>query len=358
MTIGLTLSRHIAWQLAKWILPIFVVFIVLMMVVDFTQLARWIGSSNIDTRTAVLVSVLRGPGLAETVLPFAVLFGTMVAFVQLNRRLEFTVTRAAGVSAWQILLPASAVAFTIGVLAVTVYNPGATALREWSVTIGGLGNSSFTNGGPVWLRQGGNSGPSIIGASETAEEGMVLAGVTAFLFDNSGEFTRRIDAPTARLEGNEWVFDRPVIITIGQPPYSTDEFRLHTNLTLPQIRESLADPDTVPFWRLPGLIEIASATSLPANDLRLRLNALLSLPVLLVAMVLIAAAVSLKFSRTLNIGRLIVAGTASGFVLYVILVVSRDLGRGGIVSPIVAAWAPVLLAVLLSVSVLLREEDG
>ena len=360
MTIGLTLSRHIGWQLAKWILMMFAVFIVLMIVVDFSQLARWIGSSDLDFQTAALVSVLRGPGLAESVLPFSVLFGSMMMFVQLNRRLEFTITRAAGVSAWQILVPASLVAFLFGVLAVTIYNPGVTALRELSVSIGGFGgsNSGFSSGGPVWLRQSGDDGPSIIGAARTAEDGTVLAGVTAFVFDEGNAFRQRVDAPTVYLEGFEWVFEDAIITSVGEAPLPVAEFRLHTNLTLPQIRESLADPDSVAFWRLPNLIEIATATSLPATDLRLRLHTLLSLPILLVAMVLIAAVVSLRFSRTLNVARLIVTGAASGFVLYLILVVSRDLGRGGIVSPTIAAWAPVLLAVLVSVSVLLREEDG
>lgn len=360
MIFGRTLSRHVGWTLTKWILLIFVVFLILMIVVDFSQLARWIGRTELDFRGAILASMLRGPGLTETVLPFAVLFAAMVTFVQLNRRLELTVTRAAGVSAWQILLPSCVVALGIGIFAVTVYNPGAAALRELSVTIGGIGggNAGFAGDGPVWLRQDGDDGPSIIGATRTAQDGTVLAGVTAFIFAEDGTFHQRVDASTARLEGHEWVFENPVVTTVGQAPVPVDSFSLNTNLSLPQIRESLADPETVPFWRLPGLISIAAATSLPANNLRLQLQSLLSLPVLLVAMILIAAAVSLKFSRTLKLGRLIVTGAGSGFVLYVILVVSRDLGRGGVVSPTIAAWAPVLLAVLASVSVLLREEDG
>lgn len=357
---GFTLSRHIAWQLMKWIMLMFVVFLILMAVVDFSQLARWIGRSELDFQTAILVSLMRAPGLAESVFPFVILFAAMVTFTQLNRRLELTITRAAGVSAWQVLIPAAIVTLFVGVFAVTVYNPGAAALREASVSIGGIGGGAggFATNGPVWIRQGGENGPSIIGARRTAEEGTVLAGVTAFVFTEDGRFRERIDATSARLEGNQWTFVDPVVTTLGQPPTRFAGYTLNTNLSLAQIRESLTDPDTVPFWRLPGLIEIASATSLPATDLRLRLHELLSLPVLLVAMVLIAAAVSLRFSRTLKIGRLIVTGAASGFVLYVLLVVSQDLGRGGVVSPTIAAWAPVLMAVLAGASVLLREEDG
>lgn len=357
--VGLTLGRHVGWQLTKSIVGVFLLLLVLLIVFDFTQRAQSVGGA-LSLQTAVFMAVLRGPSLAEEVLPFAVLFGSMLTFVQLNRRLELTVTRAAGVSAWQILGPAMIVALILGVLAVMVYNPAAIAFRERSVELGGLQsvNSDFFDGGSVWLRQGGNDGPSIIGASRTAEEGTLLSGVTAFQYTPDGDYALRVDAPTARLVGNEWVFDSPVVTRVGAAPTEVDSFRIHTNLTLAEIRESLVDPDTVAIWRLPGMIDIAAATSLPADSLRLRFHSLLAMPVLLAAMVLIAAVVSLRFSRTLKLGRLIVTGAASGFVLYVVLVVSRDLGRGGILSPVVAAWAPALIAVLASVTVLLREEDG
>lgn len=360
MTLGKTLYRHVGWQLAKWIVLMFLIFVLLMTAFDFSQLAGWIGRT-IDFKAALAIAALRGPGLAETMLPFAVLFAAMAAFFQMNRRLELTVTRSSGLSAWQVLMPASVVALVVGLVATTLYNPGVASLRAISVSLGGGssgGNASFFSGGEVWLRQAGDAGPSIIGAERTAEAGTVLAGVTAFAFNQDGSFRERIDAPRAQLEGNEWVFQEPVVTVVGEAPNAAEEYRLHTNLSLAQIRESLADPATVAFWRLPELIDIAAASALPADHLRLRWQELLSLPFLLVAMVWIAAIFSLRFSRTLRVGRLLTTGASAGFVLYIVLTVSKDLGRGGVVSPAIAAWAPVLLALLVSVTVLLREEDG
>lgn len=359
MTVGITFGRHVGWQLAKSVVVMFALFVLLLVVFDFTQRAQSVGGT-LGLQTAALVSVLRGPSLAEDILPFAVLFGSMVTFVQLNRRLELTVARAAGVSAWQILTPAIIVALLLGLFSVLVYNPAAISFRETAVRMTGLESASaeFFDGGSVWLRQGGEAGASIIGASATAEEGTYLAGVTAFQYTPEGDYSLRVDAPSARLVGDEWIFESPTVMRVGQGPVEADEFRIQTNMTIAQIRDSLVDPDTVAIWRLPTMIEVAAATSVPADTLRLRFHSLISLPFLLAAMVLIAAVVTLRFSRTLKLGRLIVTGAASGFVLYVVLVVSRDLGRSGIVSPAIAAWAPALIATLVALSVLLREEDG
>lgn len=359
MRIGLTLSRHIAWRLTAAIVILFVIGLLLITILDFTQLARWITPGVFDVTDAALAALLRGPSLADLLIPFATLFGAIITFVSLNRRLELTVVRAAGMSAWQLLVPAVAVAVLVGIVMIALYSPGAAALREASVAKGvGESRSSLTTDGQIWLRQNGADGPSIIGAAQTAREGTVLRGVTAFVFNEDGTLRERVDAPTARLREGEWLIDEPLVSTEGRLPAQQERYRLPTNLTPAQIGETFADPETVPFWQLPDLIAIANASALPANHLRLRLHELLSLPLLLAAMVLIAAVVSLRFSRTLGVGRLIVAGAVSGFLLYLLLEVSRDLGRGGVVPPAVAAWAPAVLATLVSVTVLLHEEDG
>jgi len=62
------------------------------------------------------------------VMPFAILFGTMLAFWRLTRSNELVVARAAGVSVWGFLTPALAVALLIGVVAVTLLNPIASLM--------------------------------------------------------------------------------------------------------------------------------------------------------------------------------------------------------------------------------------
>ena len=48
-------------------------------------------------------------------MPFAVLVGAMVCYLNLSRRLELVVARAAGVSAWQFVAPAMVIALLIGI---------------------------------------------------------------------------------------------------------------------------------------------------------------------------------------------------------------------------------------------------
>ena len=49
---------------------------------------------------------IRVPFLTERIMPFAVLVGAMSCYLNLSRRLELVVARAAGMSAWQFVAPA------------------------------------------------------------------------------------------------------------------------------------------------------------------------------------------------------------------------------------------------------------
>src|SRR5471032_548732 len=69
------------------------------------------------------MAVLQLPELGQKMLPFAILFGGVFTFARLSRSRELVATRAAGVSAWDFLLPPLTVSVLIGIFAVAVFTP-------------------------------------------------------------------------------------------------------------------------------------------------------------------------------------------------------------------------------------------
>ncbi len=87
-------------------------------------------------------------------------------------------------------------------------------------------------------------------------------------------------------------------------------------------------------------------------------HSLIALPVLLVAMTLIAATVSMRFVRMGQSGPMILGGILAGFLLYVVSVLVKAFGSAGIVPPVAAAWFPVVVAMFFGITFLLHKEDG
>ncbi len=85
---------------------------------------------------------------------------------------------------------------------------------------------------------------------------------------------------------------------------------------------------------------------------------LLAQPFLLAAMVLLAAAVSLRFFRFGGMQKMVLGGMAAGFLLYVLSKVTDDLSKAGLMHPVAAAWLPVLIGGVTGFVALMYQEDG
>jgi lipopolysaccharide export system permease protein len=362
--IGRTLSLYFAARFAKMVLAMFIVYFILIAMVKYFELV-WevMREDKADVWLRTLVTMLEVPAISEHAFPFATLFGSIAAFVTANRRLEIVVARAAGISAWQFLVPATVVGLLVGLLVMTVYNPLAVMAERFSKTLSAtyLAKSSTlfeTTSGPVWLRQAGGETESIIGANESFNSGLGLIAVTAMVFNRQGQFIERVDAGTGAYRPGEWVLSNATVTAPGKTPIQFDNYRLPTELGPDNVKQTFENINGVSFWELPGLIDIAERAGIPTDGYRLRYNALLAMPILLVSMVLVAAIVSLRFSRSKELGYMILAGIGVGFILYVVTKIARDLGNSGIVPAPIAAWSPAVVAILIGATVLLHLEDG
>ena len=191
------------------------------------------------------------------------------------------------------------------------------------------------------------------------EEGGIIDGVTFYIFDQANRFQRRVEADTAILTPGKWRLTNVHELVPDHQVVAYETLELATDLTAEQVNQTFAaTADTVSFWRLSAAIALANAAGLDANEYRLQYQTLLARPVLLLAMVLIAATVSLRFARFGGIGWMILGGIGAGFVLYVVTKIAKDLGNAGLVDPSAAAWSPAVIGMLIGFSVLLNQEDG
>ncbi|MDP2409471.1 MAG: LPS export ABC transporter permease LptG [Pseudolabrys sp.] len=365
MTIkGGTLARYFGLQFLSTTLLVFAAIFALVALLDYIEMMR--RASDLPNVSAVLVaqaSLYRVPQVTERIMPFCILIGAMSCYLTLSRRLELVVARAAGMSAWQFISPALIVAFLLGVVATAVYNPISALLQErskrYEAELFGQDPTALRGaGGTFWVSQRSSEGMAIINATTSQAQGVRLIGVSVFVFDSGGQFRQRIEARSAALEPGVWLLQDARLYEIGVLPVDHAEYRLKTNLTPEQVRESFATPETVPFWELPSYITIAENEGLGAAGYRLQLQKLLARPFLFASMVFLAAAVSLRFFRFGGVQKMVLSGVAAGFLLYVLSKVTEDLSKGELMHPVAAAWLPVLVGGLTGFIALLYQEDG
>ncbi|CAH1661482.1 Lipopolysaccharide export system permease protein [Hyphomicrobiales bacterium] len=362
MFIGVTLGRYLSLRFLKTILAVFATVFLLVYTLDFVELMRRAGDAQgASTGLMVMLALLRTPAVVEQVMPFAVLFGSMVTLLNLSRRLELVIARAAGISAWQFLQPGVLVALLLGVCVITLYNPLSAMLKQRAGVIEArvfARSSAAAAGQYIWVRQRSVDGQAIIRADAANNDSATLVNVTFFLFDQHGQFTERVEAREADLHSGYWELKDARLTSGTSEPENHTTYLIATNLEPSQVRESFLPAGSVPFWRLPSVIERTERAGLDSTPYRLQLDSLLARPLLFVAMVMVAASVSLRFFRFGGVARMVLSGVVAGFMLYVATELMEDLGASGLVSPMVAAWFAAVVGSLLGTLALLYQEDG
>ena len=359
-----TLSRYLGRRILLGIGMTLFGLAVVALVVDVVELLRRAyGRPGVRLSTVLLMAGLHLPFLVQKLMPFGVLFGTMLTFQRLTRNHELVAARAAGVSVWQFLSPALLVALGLGAFTVLAFNPLASVLvaRYEALDDKFLSQpSSLISVAPggLWLRQPEGDGDLLIHARQMNPDTGVLAQVVVFSFAADGGFARRIDAAEARLRPGFWELHDPLLSDPDGSSRSEPVLEIPTDLTPVGIQESFAAPETLSFWDLPGFVGELEAVGFSAREHRLYWHGLLALPLLLCAMLLIGTTASLRLVRHGGTGLLVAAGLATGFLFYVLSDVVFAIGLSGRLPAIFAAWIPAGVAVLLGLTTLLHLEDG
>jgi len=209
------LSAYIARQFFTWFAGVFGTMVAVTFLLDYLELLRRAGGrAQAGWGILLEMAALKMPHTAQEVMPFAILFGTMLAFWRLTRSNELIVARASGVSVWQFLTPAVLVALVVGVAAVTVFNPIASAMEGRYEKLDNrilrqAGDPMALSRGGLWLRQSDAADGQILihGEKHTASDLLLLNGVTVFFIDRLMTFTSRIEAKSARLENGFWFLE-------------------------------------------------------------------------------------------------------------------------------------------------------
>jgi lipopolysaccharide export system permease protein len=362
--VAATLSRYFGLRFLSAVLGAFIGVVLLAGMIDYVELMRrgadW---PNATPWVLAKISIFRVPQLTERIMPFSVLVGAMSCYLTLSRRLELVVARAAGISAWQFIAPAVITALLFGTVATTIYNPVSAVLEEKSKrleseVVGEVQSALQSGSTGFWVRQKSADGAAIINAKTSRDQGANLGNLTIFTFDTAGVFQKRIEARSASLQDGYWELQEVRIYAADDPLEVDDTYRLNTNLTMEQVRESFATPETVPFWQLPTYIKMADRAGLEAAGYRLQYDELLARPFLLAAMVLLAASVSLRFFRFGGVQKMVLSGITAGFLLFVLSKITEDMSKSDLLSPVAAAWTPMLVGSLTGFVVLLFQEDG
>jgi len=220
------------------------------------------------------------------------------------------------------------------------------------------------SGEGLWLRQGDENGQTVIRAARSNADGSVLFDVTFVGYEPSSGPSQRIEAGSAALSDGQWSLRKAKVwpLNSGVNPEANSQtheiLRIPSTLTLDSIRESLGKPSSVSIWELRNYILQLEQAGFSSRRHKVWFQAEIARPFFLMAMVLVAAAFTMRHTRFGGTGIGVLTAVLLGFALYFIRSFAQILGENGQIPILLAAWAPPTAAIFLALGMLLHAEDG
>ena len=360
---------YFAQRFAGSLFRLFLIFFVLTILLEMIEVLRKFDSSALGFLEILKLTALHAPRTIYNIVPLVVLLATLTLFLSLAKSSELVIARAAGRSALRTLISPIVVTLLLGALVVGVFNPIVTAtIKQYDIL-----ETRYTKGvqpvlslGPdgLWLRQGSETGQTVIHARRANSDGTELFEVTFFGSNASNLNSFRIEAESAQLMAGHWLAHntKKWVFEAGEnselDAVTTVQLRIPTDLTGDQIRQGFGPPSSIAIWDLPAFIDRLKLAGFSTRSHEIQLQTQLALPFLLVTMVLIGAVFTMRHTRFGRTGIMVLLAVTMGFALFFVRNLASILGENGQIPVLLAAWAPPSAGILLALGLLLHTEDG
>ena len=305
--------------------------------------------------------MLRAPQIIARFLPFSVLLGTLVTLATLNQNSEIIAMKAAGLSAHQILAPLIVVAFGIAVLSFTfnerIVARSSAMLDAWQAVDYGPPPRDSGVKSNIWVRDGSDLVTAgLVGGRGTATQ---LRNVEIFNRVNNS-LAMIVQAPRGYYDakGGGWLLQDARAFDVQRgTTRKLGTVRFGRNIRPDQFTLARVDPDGLSITTLNAAIHDLKDAGRPTAALEGSLWHKVSGPLSALLMPLLGAVAAFGLARSGKLFLRAVIGMSLGFTYFVADNFALAMGNLGAYPPIMAAWAPFLLFLLVGETVLVRTEE-
>ena len=357
-------SRTITWYMARmFVVRSFAVLAGLAIILMALDMLGETGDilavpGNGDAQLWYYVS-LRLPQIISRFLPFSVLLGTLITLATMNQNSEIISMKAAGISAHQILAPL--IVASIGIAALSFWFNDHVVARATNVLSAwqdvDYGPIPQTHGvvSNVWVR----AGEDLVHAGQVTGKGPTTELHQVTYYDRTGDrLTAVVSGARAVPADGGWRMDNVRVFDVragkasSRPVISFAQGVAADRFTLAEVR-----PDGMSFKALARAIGDLRAAGRPTVSLDTVLWHKISGALSAVLMPLLASVAGFGLARSGALFIRAVIGMALGFTYFVADNFALAMGNIGAYPPLLAAWAPFLLFLLIGEAVLIRTEE-
>ncbi len=301
------------------------------------------------------------PQVVLDVGPLAVLIAILVLLTLLEQRLELTILKASGISIYRIAVPIVLVATLFGLLLfgleeTVVPQANRQARRYLSIIKGKNPDRSYSSSERQWLFS--RDGTALYNYLSFDRRRNVIVGLTEYRldlpafrlkqvlyadqveFENGGWIAAKGWIRTIRTDGTDlfqWIRTPSEVAIAESPDYFAREYRSPRELRIRELRHYI--------------VRLRESGYRPTR-LMVQLHQKITYPLSALVMVLIGLPYGLNRRGGRHVTPIVGVGMAImlGVAYFILVAILGKMGEAGILPPVVAAWSPIVIALLFAIN--------
>ncbi|WP_353198378.1 LPS export ABC transporter permease LptG [Sandarakinorhabdus sp.] len=357
-------SRTIAWYTARMFLVRVAAFMigltVILQALDLLSESGKVLAAPGNTEADLWLYVsLRAPQIIQLFLPFSVLLATLVTLATLNQNSEVVIFKAAGLSAHHILAPLMLAALGVAIANFAwnerVGTRASATLKAWQDNEFRKLPVAAAKPGQSWVRGGDDlfHAERVTGRDNATN----LSGVTIYDRRDNRLVQVVMAASAVPMRGGWRLADVRLFDVASGGLETRPRLDFATDVVPRQFTTISINPNFIALWDLWPQISEQRAAGKPTDVLEAAAWHKISGPLSAVLMPLLGAVAAFGLARSGKLFVRAVIGMALGFAFFVADNFMLAMGNFGTVPPVMAAWAPFLLFLLIGEAVLIRTEE-
>jgi lipopolysaccharide export system permease protein len=355
-----TITVYMAWMfLSRSFGMLFALVLILQSLDMLGQTGKILAFAGNGTPEILRYVSLRMPQIIEQFLPFSILLGTLATMLTLNANSEIISMKGAGLSAHQVLAPLILASLFVAALSFAfndrIGTRATTALEKWQrVNYGKVPGDSQAQVN-IWVRDGDN----LINAETVAgrEASTRLTGVTIYNRVD-GELNAIITADRGKPVAGGWQLDGAQRFDVAKGIKTTlGTISVGAGIRPDQFTLASVKASHLSFSALWAAIGDLKRAGRRTASLEAGMWHKISGPLSSILMPLLAAVAAFGVARSGGLFIRAVIGMALGFAYFVADNFGLAMGNLGVYPPLLAAWGPFFLFLLVGETVLMQTEE-
>ncbi|MCH6567569.1 MAG: LPS export ABC transporter permease LptG [Nitrospinae bacterium] len=343
------LRAYLRREFLKFFSLILVSFVGLYLIVEFFERVDDFVEHHATWVAVAQYFAYKLPFIVFQVVPFAVLLATILTFSILSKNNEITAMKASGVALIAIASPIMVASLLISgvTFAANEYFLPHTNRKHrqiFEITVRKRHLSGLVRSKNIWYQSADNIIWNIHHFDKASGK---LNGIALYRLNSANRLFQRIDADSARWDGELWRFENVYIRDFhSDGSFRTEYFPTKSFPFSEQpgdFGEIQKDPNEMSYKEIRRLVKEIRASGYDDTHYAVEMNSKLATPLTAFIMALFGVPFSLRTGRRGGLFFGIVLSIAVGFSYWVLTSVTLALGHAGHLPPALSAWSPNLL---------------